>query len=51
MVTGRGVNAAYTPNIKLQGKVDGISDRLIRVETRLDTYVEIAQGQKQLEKK
>lgn len=45
------VERLNTANIKLQGKVDGISDRLIRVETRLDTYVEIAQGQKQLAKK
>lgn len=45
------VERLNTANIKLQGKVEGISDRLIRVETRLDTYVEIAQGQKQLEKK
>ena len=45
------VERLNTANIKLQGKVDGISDRLIRVETRLDTYVEIAQGQKQLTKK
>ncbi len=40
------VERLNTANMKLQGKVDDINDRLIRVETRLDTYVEIAQSQK-----
>ena len=45
------VERLNTANMKLQGKVEDISDRLIRVETRLDTYVEIAQSKKQLDKK
>ena len=45
------VGTLVTANMKLQGKVEDISDRLIRVETRLDTYVEIAQSKKQLDKK
>lgn len=31
-------------NSKLQDKVDGISDRVLKLETRLDTYVEIAKS-------
>ena len=45
------VERLNTANMKLQNKVDDINDRLIRVETRLDTYVEVAKSQKQLEKK
>jgi len=45
------VERLNTANMKLQEKVEDISDRLIRVETRLDTYVEIAQSKKQLDKK
>lgn len=45
------VERLNTANMKLQEKVEYISDRLIRVETRLDTYVEIAQSKKQLDKK
>ena len=45
------VERLNTANMKLQEKVEHISDRLIRVETRLDTYVEIAQSKKQLDKK
>ena len=45
------VERLNTANMKLQEKVENISDRLIRVETRLDTYVEIAQSKKQLTKK
>ena len=45
------VERLNTANMKLQEKVEDISDRLIRVETRLDTYVEIAQNKKQLDKK
>ena len=44
------VERLNTANMKLQEKVEHISDRLIRVETRLDTYVEIAQSKKQLDK-
>ena len=44
------VERLNTANMKLQEKVEDISDRLIRVETRLDTYVEIAQSKKQLNK-
>lgn len=29
-------------NAKLQDRVDSINDRVIRLETRLDTYVEVA---------
>lgn len=29
-------------NAKLQVKVEGINERVIKLETRLDTYVEIA---------
>ena len=45
------VERLNTANMKLQEKVEHISDRLIRVETRLDTYVEIGQSKKQLTKK
>ena len=45
------VERLNTANMKLQEKVENISDRLIRVETRLDTYVEIAQSKKLLDKK
>lgn len=45
------VERLNTANMKLQDKVDDINGRLIRVETRLDTYVEVAKSQKQLEKK
>jgi predicted nuclease with TOPRIM domain len=36
------VERLNTANTKLQEKVDGISDRVLKLETRLDTYVEIA---------
>ncbi len=42
------VERLNTANTKLQGKVDDMNNRLIRVETRLDTYVEIANNQKQI---
>jgi hypothetical protein len=45
------VERLNTANMKLQGKVDDINGRLTRVETRVDTYVEIAQGTKRLNKK
>ncbi len=44
------VERLNTANLKLQGKVDDINGRLIRVETRLDTYVEVAQGAKRIDK-
>jgi hypothetical protein len=31
-----------TANAKLQDKVESINERIIKLETRLDTYVEIA---------
>lgn len=31
-------------NGKLQDKVEGINERVIKLETRLDTYVEIAKS-------
>lgn len=40
------LNAA---NSKLRDKIEGISDRVLRLETRLDTYVEMAQA-KRIEK-
>ena len=40
------LNAA---NLRLQEKVENINERVIRIETRLDTYVEIAE-RKRLEK-
>lgn len=36
------VERLNTANAKLQDKIDGISDRVLKLETRLDTYVEIA---------
>ncbi len=45
------VERLNTANLKLQDKVDDINSRLVRVETRLDTYVEIAREQKSLDKK
>jgi len=36
------VERLNTANMKLQEKVEGIDGRVIRLETRLDTYVEIA---------
>jgi hypothetical protein len=36
------VERLNTANTTLQEKVDGISDRVLKLETRLDTYVEIA---------
>lgn len=36
------VERLNTANTKLQEKIDGISDRVLKLETRLDTYVEIA---------
>ena len=36
------VERLNTANAKLQDKFDGISDRVLKLETRLDTYVEIA---------
>lgn len=36
------VERLNTANNRLQGKVDGINERVIRLEARLDTYVEIA---------
>ena len=36
-------------NIKLQDRVDGISDRVLRLETRLDTYAKIAGRTKRLD--
>lgn len=42
------VERLNSANAKLKDKVDLMNDRLIRVETRLDTYVEIASAQKQL---
>ncbi|MCU7816393.1 MAG: hypothetical protein KZQ89_13270 [Candidatus Thiodiazotropha sp. (ex Lucinoma kastoroae)] len=35
------LNTAHT---KLQEKVEGINERVIKLETRLDTYVEIAKS-------
>jgi hypothetical protein len=32
------VERLNTVNSKLQGKVDGVNERVIRLETRLDTY-------------
>lgn len=43
------VGRLNTANIKLQDKVDDINGRLVRLETRLDTYVVVAKSQKQLE--
>ena len=37
-----GVERANITSAKLQEKVDDMNLRLVRVETRLDTYVEIA---------
>ena len=37
-----GVERANIASAKLQEKVDDMNLRLVRVETRLDTYVEIA---------
>jgi hypothetical protein len=37
------VERLNTANSKLQEKVEGINERVIVLETRLDTYVEIAQ--------
>lgn len=45
------VGRLNTANIKLQDKVDDINGRLVRLETRLDTYVVVAKSQKQLEMK
>ncbi|MBT4132216.1 MAG: hypothetical protein HOE44_16030 [Candidatus Marinimicrobia bacterium] len=45
------VERLNSANMKLQDKVDNMNGRLIRVETRLDTYVEIAKNQKQIENK
>ncbi|MCP4488268.1 MAG: hypothetical protein GY820_13240 [Gammaproteobacteria bacterium] len=42
------LNAA---NSKLQSKVEDMNSRLIRLETRLDTYVEVAKNQKQIGKR
>jgi uncharacterized protein YlxW (UPF0749 family) len=36
------VERLNTANTKLQEKVEGINERVIKLETRLDTYVEIA---------
>lgn len=36
------VERLNTANSKLQDKVDNIGDRVLKLETRLDTYVEIA---------
>jgi hypothetical protein len=36
------VERLNSANAKLQDKIDGISDRVLKLETRLDTYVEIA---------
>ena len=45
------VERLNTANMKLQEKVEDMNGRLIRLETRLDTYVEIAKSQKQLTNK
>lgn len=37
------VERLNTASGKLQDKVDNIYERVIRLETRLDTYVEVAQ--------
>jgi predicted nucleic acid-binding Zn-ribbon protein len=44
------VERLNTANMKLQEKVEDLNGRLIRVETRLDTYVEIAKSNKRLDK-
>ncbi len=44
------VERLNTANMKLQEKVEDLNGRLIRVETRLDTYVEIAKSNKLLDK-
>lgn len=36
------VERLNTANAKLQDKVDNIGDRVLKLETRLDTYVEMA---------
>jgi uncharacterized protein YlxW (UPF0749 family) len=36
------VERLNTANTKLQEKVENINERVIKLETRLDTYVEIA---------
>ncbi len=45
------VERLNSANSKLREKVDDMNSRLIRVETRLDTYVEIAQNRKHIEQK
>ncbi|MGK0441250.1 MAG: hypothetical protein ACJA0N_001048 [Pseudohongiellaceae bacterium] len=40
------VERLNTANSKLRNKVDNIGDRVLKLETRLDTYVEIAGQQK-----
>ena len=34
-----------------QDKIEELTERVIRLEARLDTYVEVAKNQKQIEKK
>ena len=43
------VDRLNTANSKLQDKVDNIGDRVLKLETRLEVYSEIA-GQKRLAK-
>ena len=43
------VERLNSANIKLQDRVDSMSDRVLRLETRLDTYVEIAGRSKRLD--
>ncbi|MEW8492524.1 MAG: hypothetical protein AB2604_01880 [Candidatus Thiodiazotropha taylori] len=40
------VERLNTANTKLHEKVDSMNERLIKLETRLDTYVEIAKVKK-----
>ena len=45
------VERLNTANSKLQTKVDAISDRVLRLETRLDTYVEVASHNRRIDTK